>query len=53
MYAWEESFSDKIKKIRIDELKALKKTAFLYSVNLSITPCITVVAVIVAVIALT
>jgi ATP-binding cassette subfamily C (CFTR/MRP) protein 5 len=53
MYAWEESFSAKIKKIRIDEMKALQKTAFLQSMSFSITPCITVVAAIVTVIALT
>ena len=53
MYAWESSFSQKIQKIRLDEMKALQKTAFLQSISFSITPCITVVAAIVTVIALT
>lgn len=53
MYAWEEPFSDKIQTMRIDEMKALQKTAFLQSVSFSITPCITVVAAVVTVIALT
>lgn len=53
MYAWEIPFSDKIQKIRIAEMRALQKTAFLQSISFSITPCITVVAAVVTVIALT
>ena len=53
MYAWERSFSDKIQKIRLAEMRALQKTAFLQSISFSITPCITVVAAVVTVIALT
>ena len=53
MYAWEESFNEKIQKIRMDEMRALQKTAFLQSITFSITPCITVVAAVVTIIALT
>ena len=53
MYAWEESFSEKIQSIRLDEMKVLQKTAFLQSISFSITPCVTVVAAVVTIIALT
>ena len=53
MYAWEESFSEKIQKIRLDEMKVLQKTAFLQSISFSITPCVTVVAAVITIIALT
>ena len=53
MYAWETPFTEKIQKIRVKEMKALQKTAFLQSVSFSMTPCITVVAAVVTVIALT
>ena len=53
MYAWETPFSEKIQKIRLEEMKALQNTAFLQSVSFSITPCITVVAAVITVIALT
>ena len=53
MYAWEDSFNEKIQNIRLDEMRALQKTAFLQSISFSITPCITVVAAVVTIIALT
>ena len=53
MYAWEIPFTEKIQKIRIQEMKELQKTAFLQSLTFSITPCITVVAAVITVIALT
>ena len=53
MYAWEDSFNEKIQSIRLDEMRALQKTAFLQSISFSITPCITVVAAVVTIIALT
>ncbi len=53
MYAWESSFARKIQKIRLAEMKALQKTAFLQSLSFSITPCITVVAAVITVIAIT
>ena len=53
MYSWEEAFSDKVGQIRRKEMKDLQKTAFLQSVSFSITPCITVVAAVITVIALT
>ena len=53
MYSWENAFSEKIRKIRVKEMKALRKTAFLQSISFSITPCITVVAAVITIIALT
>ncbi len=53
MYAWELPFADKIKKLRKKEMQELRKTGFLQSVSFSVTPCITVVAAIVTIIALT
>ena len=53
MYAWEEPFQKRIKKIRSQETKQLRKAAFLQSISTSITPAITIIAAIATFFALT
>ena len=47
MYAWEEAFCAKVTKMRDEELKEVKKTAWLQSVNLSLTPLVPVLTAVV------
>lgn len=53
MCAWESSFEERVKALRVREVKQLRKAAFLQSVSMSITPSITVVAAVVTCLALT
>ncbi|GAU88872.1 hypothetical protein RvY_01490-2 [Ramazzottius varieornatus] len=47
MYAWEEAFCAKVTKMRDEELKEVKMTSWLQSVNLSLTPLVPVVTAVV------
>ncbi len=53
MYAWEESFQQRIRKMRVREMGMLKQAAFLQSVSLAVTPSITVIASVVTLLGLT
>ena len=44
MYAWEKPFTQRIDKLRKDEVKNLRKAAFLQSLTATISPSITIVA---------
>lgn len=53
IYGWEKSFEERIHKIRRQEIKELRKAAFLQSAFTSITPSVTIIATIVTFFALT
>ena len=53
MYAWERPFFEKIQSVRKDELKLLRRSAFLQSVSFSVTPTITIIAAVVTFFCLT
>ncbi len=53
MYAWEESFLERVKEARAQEVKHLRKAAFVQSFSLAVTPSITVVAAVATIVALT
>jgi ATP-binding cassette subfamily C (CFTR/MRP) protein 5 len=53
MYAWEKPFFDKIQSVRNDELKLLRRSAFLQSISFSVTPTITIIAAVVTFFCLT
>jgi hypothetical protein len=53
MYAWEKPFQQRVKVIRAQETKELRKAAFLQSITTSITPSITIIAAVVTFFALT
>ena len=44
MYAWEEPFIERIKRLRNEEVKSLRKAAILQSVSISFSPSITIIA---------
>ena len=44
MYAWEQPFTQRIDNLRKDEVKNLRKAAFLQSLTSTISPSITIVA---------
>ena len=44
MYAWEKPLFNKIQSVRTEELKLLRKAAFLQSLSFSVTPSITIIA---------
>ena len=53
MYAWEKPFFEKIQAVRKDELKLLRRSAFLQSISFSVTPTITIIAAVVTFFCLT
>ena len=53
MYAWEKPFFEKIQSVRKDELKLLRRSAFLQSISFSVTPTITIIAAVVTFFCLT
>ena len=53
MYAWERPFFEKIQSVRKDELKLLRRSAFLQSISFSVTPTITIIAAVVTFFCLT
>lgn len=47
MYAWEPTFEEKVKAVRQDEVKLLRKAAMVQSLITSITPSVTIMAIVV------
>ncbi len=53
MYAWEEPFMDRLKALRAEELRHLRSSALVMSINMAINPSVTLISAIVTFVTLT